>query len=379
MGGVRSGVVTFAVASLFGVVAVVGCSADGSSGAVDETTTPTDPAATPPAQLPPGSKSPGDPDASKPAPKDAGKDSTVDAGPPPPVPGTACPVIDEVKKKKCGACGDQGTICLGSGGDAGGGGKWSDYSPCANELAGGCIPGTTMTEGCGNCGSRTKTCSQYCGYSASACKGEPPMSCVPGAVDISNAGCASPDTYHQRTCASTCTYGNYGLTCDPAPTTIAVGPTVGSVTSTIATLTSAQITTRLGGLCPTATLTAVATQTPYVYLKVHNPLATSVLVSIYDSVAPGGVVFPTILASYGAATPATDVARKACVKGVNDFGNDLLTGDSDFASLDDVDAVTIPAGGTVTIYNAAYNKFNAANPTLSTGRVKVNVRTEKIN
>jgi hypothetical protein len=385
MGSVRSQVVTaarVAVATVFGVAVVVGCSASGSSDPVDDTT-PTDPGMPAPATLPPSSAPVGDVDASKAPPKDAGKDSAVDAGPPPPVPGTSCPTLNELKKKKCGACGEQATLCLGgaSGGDAGdaGGGTWSDYGTCDNQLIGGCIPGTIVTASCGHCGTQTKTCSAYCGFSLSACKGEPPMSCVPGAVDLSNAGCTTTATYHQRTCASTCTYGNYGLTCDAAPTTIEVGPTVGNVTSTIATFTSTQTTTRLTGSCPTATLSAVTTVTPYVYIKVHNPLAKSVVVSVYDSVAPGGVVFPTLLASYGAATPATDVARKACVQGVNDFGDDSLTGDSDFASLSDVDAVTIPANGTVTIYNGAYNKYSAGTPSLSTGNVLLNVRLEQIN
>ena len=387
MGSVGSQVVTaarVAVATMLGVAVVVGCSASGGSDpALD--TTPTDPGPDMPAPavLPPSGSPTGDVDASKGPPMDAGKDSTVDAGPPPPVPGTPCATLNELKKKPCGACGQQATLCLGgaSGGDAGdaGGGTWSDYGTCDNQLVGGCLPGTTVTESCGHCGTQTKTCSQYCAYALSACKGEPPMSCVPGSVDLSNAGCTTAATYHQRTCSSSCTFGNYGLTCDAAPTTIEVGPIVGNVSSTIATFTSAQTTTRLTGTCPTATLSAATVVTPYVYLKVHNPLATSVVVSVYDSLAPGGVVFPTLLASYGAATPATDIARKACVKGVNDFGDDTLTGDSDFASLSDVDAVTIPANGTVTIYNGAYNKYSAATPNLSTGNVMVNVRLEHIN
>ena len=376
MRGVRAWGARGVVAAALGVAWVVGCSASGSDD-VGGDTTPTEPPMAPPSTLPPASSSAGELDASKPPPKDAGKDSTVDAGPPPPVPGTTCALRDEIKKKTCGACGEQSTVCLGAG-DAGGG-TWSEYGSCTSELAGGCVPGTTATEACGNCGTRTKTCSQYCSYAVAACKGEPVSSCVPGSVDLANAGCATADTYHQRTCASTCTYGNFGLTCDAAPTSIAIGPTVGNVTSTIVTLTSTQTTTRLGGTCPAGTLTAAATVTPYAYLKVHNPLAKSVVVSVYDTVAPGGVVFPTILASYGAATPTTDVQRKACVKGLNDFGDDLLTGDSDFASLSDTDAVTIPAGGTVTIYNAAYNKYSAANPALSTGKVKLNVRVEQIN
>ena len=388
MGSVRCGVqvvtaARVAVAAMLGVAVAVGCSASGSSDPATDDTLPTDPGAPEASTLPPPGNAASDVDASKSAaPKDAGKETGVDAGPPPPVPGTPCPILDQIKTKKCGACGEQGTLCVGStsgsdaGGDAGGGGTWSEYGTCDKQLVGGCVPGTTITEACGHCGTRTKTCSQYCGFAIGACKGEPPMSCVPGGVELSNAGCATAGTYHQRTCASTCTYANFGATCDAAPTTIAVGPTVGNVTSTIATLTSGQTIASLSGSCPTATL---GPATPYVYVKIHNPLATSVVVSVYNSVAPGGVVFPTLLASYGATTPTTAALRKSCVRGVNDFGDDLLTGDSYFASLSDVDAVTIPANGNVTIYNGAQDPYSAAAPTDSTGNVLVNVRLERIN
>lgn len=33
--------------------------------------------------------------------------------------------------------------------------------------------------------------------------------------------------------------------------------------------------------------------TPYVHVEIHNPMATSVVVSVYNSVAPGRVVFAT--------------------------------------------------------------------------------------
>ena len=36
------------------------------------------------------------------------------------------------------------------------------------ELAGGCVPGTTAQEDCGNCGKVTKTCTQYCAYTSGA-------------------------------------------------------------------------------------------------------------------------------------------------------------------------------------------------------------------
>lgn len=377
MGGVGRRGMRAVVAAALAVALVVGCSASGSDDAVEDTTA-TEPTS-PPSTLPPASSAPpaAELDASKPPPKDAGKDSTVDAGPPPPVPGTSCPVRDEVKKKKCGVCGEQATACLGTG-DAGGG-TWAEYGACELELTGGCLPGSTVTEPCGNCGTRTKTCTQYCAYATAACTGEPVDSCVPGSVDLSTASCPTADVYRQRSCGSACTYTNFTATCSPAPASITVGPTVGSVTWTIVNLTSTQTATRLGGTCPSATLSSATTVTPYAYVNVHNPLASSVLVSVYDSLAPGGAVLSTILASYGAATPSTDVQRKACVKGVNHFGNAALTGDSDFASLHGGNAITIPAGGTITIYNAAYTKFAASNPAASTGKVRLNVRVEQIN
>src|SRR5687768_4803617 len=101
MSGLRTGLVTVAFAVSCGVFAVVGCSADGTgTGPLDETT-PTEPE--PGAVLPEpgssGSSGTPEPDSGTTKPKDAGKDSTVDAGPPPPVPGTACTTVDEVRKK----------------------------------------------------------------------------------------------------------------------------------------------------------------------------------------------------------------------------------------------------------------------------------------
>ncbi|HSO30991.1 MAG TPA: hypothetical protein VLT33_00705 [Labilithrix sp.] len=372
----RSKLAALVVAGVCGVVAVVGCSASGASdvgGATDDTVP--EPSST--AQLPePPEGGANDLDASKPKPKDAGKDSAIDAGPPPPVPGTKCTVFDEVRKKTCGACGEQETICLGVDGGAG---TWSDYGLCAKELANGCIPGTVVSEGCGNCGTRVKTCSQYCAFTTAACLGEPAMACVPGSIELTNAGCADGNTYHQRSCSSTCVPSGFGLTCDAAPTTVQVPPNVGGVSSTIALLSESQVATRLGGTCPSATLTADTTQTPYVYLSVHNPLAKSAVVSIYNSQAPGGLVLKTVLASYGADVPTTDALRKACVKGANSYGTSALTGNTSFASLDATRAVTIGPNETVTVYLAAYNPFVAATPALSTGKVKLNVRTEQVN
>ena len=137
------------VGVMLAVGVAVGCSASGSSDGVEGEATPTEPAVVQaPTTLPPASSAPATVDAGKATPKDAGKDSTVDAGSPPPVAGTACTVLDEVKKKTCGACGEQLTVCLGSGSDAGGG-TWSEYGPCAGEVVGGCLPGFDRGEGVG--------------------------------------------------------------------------------------------------------------------------------------------------------------------------------------------------------------------------------------
>lgn len=364
MGLVRSGLWTLAGVGLFGFVSVAGCSADGSAEDVGDETPSTEP--TGGAQLPPPSgtdaSSAVDSGGTKP---DSGtkKDASVDAGPPPPVPGDPCTTPDEIREKKCGACGEQSTICIG--------GKWTDYSVCTGELVGGCVPGTVEQEACGNCGTLTKTCTQYCSWQKTACGGQPANACTPGAVELSAAGCGA-DTYRQRSCPDTCAWNAFSMTCSAPPTTIEVAPTAGGITSTIATLSASQTAGRLGSICPNATI-STSISTPYVYLSVHNGNAKEAVVTLFTSQAPGGSVLKTVLAAYaGAATPTTEAARKACTKGTNSFGDSSITGSTDFASLDGTDAVTIPPGGTVRVYLAGETAT-------TTGTVKLSARTDKLN
>lgn len=102
---------------------------------------------------------------------DAGADAATDAGPPP-EPGTACSTVDAIAYKSCGACGTQAAACIAD--DDGGAPKWSYYSVCYNEVPNGCVPGT---------------------------------------VDTTSAGCATPGTTRKRTCNATCTWGTWSLTC----------------------------------------------------------------------------------------------------------------------------------------------------------------------
>lgn len=366
--GGRAGVL--ALASFIGLGVVIGCSADGGSDAISEPE-PTDPGGQ--AQLPPPSGSNQvDEDSGAPKKDSGGKTDSgpADAGPPPPVPGTACSVADEVRKKQCGACGQHSTICLS--------GKWTEYGACEGEIVGGCIPGTKITEACGNCGTLTRTCSNYCAFTATACAGQPAGACTPGGVDLSNAGCADADTYHVRTCSATCAYNSFSTACSAPPSVVEVPPTPGTTNSTIVIIDETQILPRATGSCPNATLSTTVS-TPYTYIEVHNPNAKAATVSIYNSLASGGVAFKTMLIAYDGATPPSgDAARKACVK-LRTSGTTSLTGDSKFASLDGTTAVTIAAGATMTIFVGAYNAFDPTKPAESTGKVKLNVQTVKLN
>jgi hypothetical protein len=103
-------------------------------------------------------------------------------------------------------------------------------------------------------------------------------------------------------------------------------------------------------------------------------------VSIYNSLAPGGAVYKTVLAAYdGTTPPASDPQRQACVKGVASYGTVALTGDSNFASLDGTRVVTIAPGASVIVFVGAYNPYDPSFPLSSTGPVKLNVRTETLN
>jgi hypothetical protein len=354
MRSLKSGLVTIALSGGLGLAAVVGCSADGGLEITDPTqnTNPTEGEGN--TVVPPGSGTPdpGTPDAGKKdAGKDAGKkpDAAVDAGPPPPEPGTACTTVDQVATKKCGKCGEAAALCQSDK-------TWSVYGACEAET-GECNPGETAA--CGNCG--TKTCDQFCGWGA--CMGEPANSCSPGTSEQSTVGCPPQGTvkpYRTRSCKTDCTWESFSASCvvppsfAPIPIELKASPTVLKVST---------------GACPTSVST-FATATPYVYTQVTNPAAFPVRVVIWHSKAPDGpTALDTIMAVYdGAAAPATDDARKACIGTVSDFGDTTLTqaDADDFASVKDI---TIPANGTITVYSAGYLAG-------TTGKLLLNVKAQ---
>jgi hypothetical protein len=94
----------------------------------------------------------------------------------------SCKTENEITKRDCGAGGFQERICLSNA--PGTPNRWSEYGACQHELVDGCVAGAVETERCGNCGTRTMTCS-------------------------------ASHTWSFGTCASTCTWSFFSATCEP--------------------------------------------------------------------------------------------------------------------------------------------------------------------
>lgn len=383
MGSLKSGIFAIALSSLVGAAAVVGCSADGATGITDNVD-PTVPDDNRP--LAPTSGSSGDnsiPDAGRDASKkDSGPkaEAGVDAGPPPPVEGAPCPVIEEKGTKPCGMCGKAEILCRD---DGTGKGKWDVYGACGGQT-GACEPGTSVTEDCGNCGKVVKTCSQFCAYSTSACTGQPANSCKPGTLEYSGASCPVASTFRNRTCGAACTWSAFSGTCEKPVNEIVldIGGAVGAVTTKKITFSAARTGPRITGSCPAASVSAL-TNYPYQYVEIHNPSATKpAKVTVYLSKAGAGPVIDTVMTAYGTAIqPIDDVSRKACRDGVNDQSSpaaDLaLTGNANFSILK---AVAIPAGGSVLVWAGSYYEIGEADfegvTYVTTGDININTKVE---
>lgn len=364
----RRSVVGSVLVLAVGFVLIVACSAHGGAD-IGELGPGSDKAPTESASIPP-SPSDGDDSEDPTSSIDASAKadgSKPDAGPPPPESFTPCSKIDEIREKTCGICGKASTICTSQA--DGGAPVWSQYSSCNGQLAGGCEPGTTLMEPCGNCGTRPKTCKPTCSFSFGQCGGQPAGACPAGAIELTAAGCPA-NTFRARTCSDTCAFSTFS-DCAPPPAKIEAPKVVGTTNYTYVVLNASTTAKRLLDVCPDATLGAALVPTAYV--QVHNPNATQVKVQIYNSqVLPGGPIFETLLATYSTdGKPTTEVARKKCTKGVSSFSDASLTGDDRFAALDSFENVTIPPGKTIWVYNAS-------RAPASTGVVKLNVRLDAL-
>jgi len=353
------------------------CSADGSGDTlVDTLGSGTEPP--PSAVLPPssggegGSASDGGKDTG--ASKDAKADTGVDAGKPAPAPGSACAKLDEIFTRACGACGKQEALCLPKPG--GGAGVVSDYSACAGELAGGCVPGTVENEPCGNCGTRKRTCNPYCAWTTSACGGEPPGACTPTAQDYTAAGCASAGTVRTRACGASCGWSAFSASCEALDFKLTVAPTAGESVSAIYPLRAAMADKRLSSTCPNGYFSTAASY-PYVYVELVNPTAQTLTLSAWNTVAQaGGPIIDTTMTWYASSErPTDDASRKACAKGMGEScPSGLPCGDYRWAGLTGTTAITIPPSASVTLF------FGSASPVggsaIAEGNVKLVVRTD---
>lgn len=367
MGQRKGWAVMIAVGSV-AAAAFMGCSAGGEGADISAALEPTVPDDGQTAPLP-SSTATAPSDAGAPKAQDAGKKTPpkpttppVDAGPPPPAPGEACSTPNQIIERACGRCGTQQAICLG--------GKVSEYGPCENEPeTAECVPGTTKTEACGNCGTQTVTCDSYCSWTASACAGEPANACTPGGVTLTTAGCTTKDTFSSATCSESCTLGNFSNSCSAPPSMIRVAPTKGMANSTFAILSGSQVMPAMTfGTCPNGSVSSstFSATAPYQYLTIRNPLTKPAKVTISTMNPAAWQSSSAVLTTYeGIVSPTDATARRACRNGTSTYGNKLQN-------------VVIPAGTTISLYVSASSNFDAAKPTLTTGRVQVTVTTDDI-
>lgn len=378
MRSLKTGLYAAIISGTVLAAAMGGCSADGGSTLVTDPN-PTDPggggAVLPPANDDTDNEVDSGKDAS--TKKDSGTpktDSGVDAGPPPPVPGTACPTENDKKQKDCGACGKQETICLD---DGSGAKKWTEYGACENELAGGCVPGTVVDEPCGNCGTQKKTCTKYCAYSTGSCTGQPTVNCKPGTTEYITAGCPTAGTYRNRSCGAACTWGGTSATCE-APVNDNVLTISAAANGTVAgnyTLSTAKVGKRVTGSCPAATVSATANYT-YEIVEIKNTTAQTAKVSAWLSGSPA---IDTVMNAYNTNLPPQDDTQlKNCAWGTNDFCPASLpcSVDDDWSGLTGTQQLTIPAGRSVLVRFGAYYENGGTYTT--TGGATLTVRTDSL-
>jgi hypothetical protein len=361
----KSALFTFAIAGFAGMVAVIGCSADGTTDAIDESgTEPSDEGGN---QLPPSNPTTSSSGSTS---KDAGKDSAPktdagkDAGPPPPKEGDPCTVKDTVYTEACGKCGKSQAICLDSGGGVL---KVSPYGACLGET-GVCEPGTTQQAACGNCGTLTQTCNNYCAWTSSQCTGQPTNSCAPNTTEYTTAGCAV-NLYRNRTCDTTCVWSGFSTSC-AAPNNankLNIATTVNGNATGSYSLKSTQVSKRqpLYGCGASASL-STTTDHPYEIIELTNTTAKTATVSVTGTGTP--VIESTIAAYPNALPPTDDNSLKACT--TVDWGYST--------AYPDITGITIAAGAKILIRVQAY--YDVAQTTYPcTGNFGLQVTTTALN
>ena len=313
------------------------------------------------------------------APSDAAADAQTDAGdaglPPS---GSVCSNPQEIQDEPCGLCGTHYRGCLPVGD---GGFTWGAWGFCQGQPANACDPnGVYPASSCGLCGTRSAVCLSNCTFDLSQQCAEPVDACPPGVTDYAS-GVSCDAGGRERTCSSSCQFGNYGqcVLQPSAPTDLVIG-LAGTTVSRNITLSGAIKRLPVTTTCPTSTA-LVSTLTASAYLKVVNGTVQTATVSIWGSKAANGVNIDTEMTVYPSVLPPADnddTARKLCSVVINDTCSDKsgvpgsCLGGFAALMLGESHSVTIPPNGFVWVFNQAYS-------TSGTGPMYVSVRTDALN
>lgn len=302
---------------------------------------------------------------------DAGNDAL-------PPEGTPCTTPNEVQDEPCGLCGTHYRGCLWDG-DAGY--AWGSWGFCQGEVKNGCDPNGSYADiACGNCGTQKQVCLSNCTFDLTQSCNEPQNACKPGKTNFT-LGLSCDGGGREQTCDNQCQWGNYGV-CQAGPTLpkIQVPSTVGSINSSVQTFDgNTKLARLLTGTCPESLSSSV---TVFNYVVIENSTSYTATVDVYHSIAPNSTYIDTVMTSYPGALPPDDndaTARGKCTTYVDDGCSDTSNTSppscsSSWAGLMKKDgrAISIPAGGSVVLYSAAY--FTSQ----GTGDFQINVKTQSL-
>ena len=279
----------------------------------------------------------------------------------PPV-GSPCNTANEIQQQDCGLCGYQKRACLP--GD--GGLYWSDWGFCQNQVVNGCDPKLSYPDtACGNCGTKKAVCLNNCNFDVTQTCNEPPNACKPQSTEFV-LGLSCDAGGRERVCDNQCKFGNFGACQDgPSIPGLVASPNVNGIVSTTLNMPSSPKLARTdySVTCPMSTISS--SLTVYNYASVKNPSnVQSVKVSIWNAQAQNGPVIDTIMTAYAGAVPPADndpTARKNCLVYSADTCTETgLTPTScsgQWAGLMAAQSrnITIPPGGTIVVYSAAWS------------------------
>lgn len=382
----RSTSLRFAYVVLPLLVAAAACAADGLNppALVGDPSAADEHDASTSARLPPSSDSGGIDSSTPPASAydaggyadaDAG-DGGFDAGLAAPSTGKPCVLLNQIFTRTCGICGSQEAVCLPPDGGGPGGGTVSVYSPCVNEVDGGCATGTSKIEACGKCGTRMFTCNKSCAWQGTACTGEPVGACNASSLDFTIAGCSTGE-YRTRECDDTCVWGNFS-SCGPLLFQLTIPSSTGATASAVYPLRAAHSGKRLSGTCSSYTYLTATPDFPEMFVEVINPTGQTATVSAWNAQAAGGPIIDTVMAAYDrTAPPSTDAERKQCTVGIGDYcPYGVPCPSTQWAGLTGTTAITLAPHASVILWFAS--KYEPWSTQPSEGDVKLVVRTDQL-